>query len=260
MANVELVLGEATFAVASQTLGQTCGLFTAGSPPSRYRVQSRISLGLFRSFLEAVTGSDVQITSENFSGLSHLCEEFGFRSLSTKLSAFRDSPAFKDAADAEARGRISALEERDSQQERRLAALEAKQLQLAADLARVASEVRASAEAAQRQLCGEVERLQSEVSGLQALAAERARDVEAMRQKAKADAAALRAEVGLLAAEVEQLEASSGEVGEVKAKQTEQEQQIADLRADFQNQLQGGFEEVKAKQTEQEKHIAALKA
>jgi uncharacterized coiled-coil protein SlyX len=58
---------------------------------------------------------------------------------------------FKDSADAEARSRISALEEGDSQQERRLEAVEAKLSQLAelpaelarmqADLARVTSEV-----------------------------------------------------------------------------------------------------------------------
>jgi uncharacterized coiled-coil protein SlyX len=152
MTTVELVLGEATLAVASQTLERACGIFAAGSPPSRYRVQSQVPLGLFQLFLEAVKGNDIQITSENVSGLCQLCEEFEFRRLSPKLSAFRDSPSFKDSADAEAR--ISALEERDSQQERRLAALEAKQSQLAqlpaelarvqADLARVTSEVRAA--------------------------------------------------------------------------------------------------------------------
>jgi chromosome segregation ATPase len=112
------------------------------------------------------------------------------------------------------------LEERDSQQERRLAALEAKQSQLAqlsAELARI--------EAAQRQL---------------------SREIEAMRQEANADVAALRSEVGQLkkaadaaerlaekaqkqlAAEVEQLKASSEEV---KAKETEQERAIAALKA-----------------------------
>jgi chromosome segregation ATPase len=109
--------------------------------------------------------------------------------LSSKLSAFRPSPSFKNSADAEARSRISALEEGDLQQERWLAALEAKQSQLAqlpAKLARM-----------QRQLCREVERLQSEISGLQALAAEDVclREVEAMRQETKADVAALRSEI-----------------------------------------------------------------
>jgi uncharacterized coiled-coil protein SlyX len=144
-----LVLGEATLAVASEALKRACGLFAAGDPSS----SDRVPLGLFRSFLEAVKGNDIQITNENVSGLSQLCEEFDFPILSTKLSAFRDSPSFRDSADAEAQSRISALEERDSQQERRLAALEATQSQLAhlpaklarmqADLARVSAEVRA---------------------------------------------------------------------------------------------------------------------
>jgi DNA repair ATPase RecN len=109
------------------------------------------------------------------------------------------------------------LEERDSQQERWLAALEAKLSHVAqlpaelariqADLAHVTSEVqttlpqlRASSEAAQRQLCREVERLHSDISELQALAADHVclRDVEAMRQEARADVAALRSEVDQL--------------------------------------------------------------
>jgi uncharacterized coiled-coil protein SlyX len=60
--------------------------------------------------------------------------------LFSKLLAFRDSPSFKDSADAEARRRISTLEEQNSQQERRLAALGAKQSQVAqlpAELARI---------------------------------------------------------------------------------------------------------------------------
>jgi hypothetical protein len=43
-------------------------------------------------FPEVVKENDIQITNENISGLSQLCVEFGFRSLSLKLSAFRDSP------------------------------------------------------------------------------------------------------------------------------------------------------------------------
>jgi hypothetical protein len=212
MATVTLVLGEATFTADSEAIGRACAMFAAGGSPSRYRVQSQVPVGLFRSFLEAVKGKDIEITSENFSGLSHLCAVFGFWSLSSKLSAFRDSPSFKDSADEEARSRISALEERDSQQERLPAAVEAKLSQVAqlpAELARI--------EAAQRQL---------------------SREVEAMREEAKADVAALRSEVShlkkaadaaerlaqeaqkQLAAEVKQLKASSDEV---KEKETEQE-------------------------------------
>jgi hypothetical protein len=41
--------------------------------------------------MEAIKGNDIQITSKNISGLSQLCYEFGFRSLSSKFPAFRDS-------------------------------------------------------------------------------------------------------------------------------------------------------------------------
>jgi hypothetical protein len=78
-------------------------VFAAGGWPLRYRVQSRIPLDHLRSFLEAVKGKDIQIMNENVSEPSQLCEEFGFLSLSSKLSAFRDSPSFKDWTNAEAR-------------------------------------------------------------------------------------------------------------------------------------------------------------
>jgi hypothetical protein len=104
MAKVTLLLREATFTVASEPLGRARGLFAAGGLPSRSRFQSRVSVSIFRPFLIAVKGNDIQITSENVSGLSQLDEEFGFLSLSMNLSAFRNSPSFKDSADAEARG------------------------------------------------------------------------------------------------------------------------------------------------------------
>jgi hypothetical protein len=66
----------------------------------------------FSGFPEAVKGNDIQVRNEN----KLVFEAFGF-------SRF---PSFRDSADTKARSRISALEERGSQQERRLAALEVK--------------------------------------------------------------------------------------------------------------------------------------
>jgi hypothetical protein len=70
MPKVALVHSEATFTVASEPLGRACGLFAAGGSSSRCRVQSRVPVGHFRLFLEAVRGNDIQITSENVSELS----------------------------------------------------------------------------------------------------------------------------------------------------------------------------------------------
>jgi hypothetical protein len=91
MATVTLVVGEAAFPVSRQSLRQACDLFASGSAPSPYRVQSPIPFSIFSLFLEAVNGRDIQITNEKVSDLSQLCDEFGFRSLFSKLSAFRDS-------------------------------------------------------------------------------------------------------------------------------------------------------------------------
>jgi uncharacterized coiled-coil protein SlyX len=88
-------------------------------------------------------------------------------------------------ADEEARSRISALEERSSEQERWLGRLETAQRRMEANLARMTDQV----QAALPQLAGEVERLR-------ALAPER--EVEVMRQEAAADAPALRSAVDQL--------------------------------------------------------------
>jgi hypothetical protein len=91
MATVALALDERAIRVASLGLKQNCDLFASGAAPSRYCVQSDVTLDLFSLFLEAVSGKDIQITNENVSDLSQLCKEFGFRNLSSKLSDIRDS-------------------------------------------------------------------------------------------------------------------------------------------------------------------------
>jgi hypothetical protein len=82
-----LFLGEATFTAAREPLGGLVACLRLAIAALRYRFQSQIPVDHFRSFLEAVKENDIQITSENVSGLSQLCAEFGFRSLSSKLLA-----------------------------------------------------------------------------------------------------------------------------------------------------------------------------
>jgi hypothetical protein len=118
MANVTLLLGNARRAVAGVHLVTNCTLFRnnlalAASP---YRVNSSVALKVFRLFLEAVECKEIQITKQNVADLSQLCTEFGFESLSRKISAFLDSPDCA-SADAEARARISCLAELVLQQD-----------------------------------------------------------------------------------------------------------------------------------------------
>jgi hypothetical protein len=53
-----------------------------------YRVQSPVSLSIFREFLSALKGNAITITDTNFTELHQLCEEFGFSEIAAKLSKF----------------------------------------------------------------------------------------------------------------------------------------------------------------------------
>jgi hypothetical protein len=57
-------------------------------------------------------GKAVKITDTNFTALVRLCEAFGFSEIATKLSEFRPLIVFKEAEDADARGRIAAREDK----------------------------------------------------------------------------------------------------------------------------------------------------
>jgi hypothetical protein len=93
MSSVTLIRGSATFSVKYRMLVANCDFFAenAAVMTSPYRVRSLASLDVFRQFVEAIEGKAVKVTNQTVSGLSQLCVEFGFRSLSSTLSAFRNS-------------------------------------------------------------------------------------------------------------------------------------------------------------------------
>jgi hypothetical protein len=133
MANVTLLLGNASRAVAGLPLFSNCMLFrnNVALAASPYRVNSSVELEVFQLFLEAVEGKEIQIAKQNVADLLQLCAEFGFEGLSRKISAFLGFPDCA-SADFEARARLLDLEERDLQQDRRIASLEAEVGRLAA--------------------------------------------------------------------------------------------------------------------------------
>jgi hypothetical protein len=55
---------------------------------SPYRVQSPVSVSIFREFVAELEGKGVNITATNLTGLERLCEEFGFDEFEAKLSHF----------------------------------------------------------------------------------------------------------------------------------------------------------------------------
>jgi hypothetical protein len=90
MTSITLLHPEETFKIPALQAITKCRLFqknpTLLLPP--YRVQSPVSLSIFREFLSALTGNSIAITSANFPSLRQLSREFGFSDLSSQLSNF----------------------------------------------------------------------------------------------------------------------------------------------------------------------------
>jgi chromosome segregation ATPase len=128
---------------------------------SPYRLQSSVSLSIFREFISALEGNAINITDTNFTELQRLCDEFSFQELSAKLSEFRSSMDFKEAEDADARGRIAALEETTNQHSHFIAILHNKVTQLSTDFGHLVGDVSALRSASAR-----IQTLSAEVSSL----------------------------------------------------------------------------------------------
>jgi hypothetical protein len=122
MAVVDLVHPDVTHRIAADLLVTKPRRFAANQELTRepHRVQSAVAVVAFRTFVAALEGNAVDITQWNSAELSQLCEEFGFDGLPEQLSLFQLSTALRDA---EARCRISVLEERWQQSERQIAEL-----------------------------------------------------------------------------------------------------------------------------------------
>jgi uncharacterized coiled-coil protein SlyX len=161
MSSVTLLHPEETFTIPSLQAMTKCILFQ-NNPTllvSPYRVQSPVSLSIFRDFISALEGNSIKITDTNFTELHQLCKEFGFTELAAKISEFRPSMDFKEgeSEDSDARGRIAALEEKSNQHSHVIAMLEDKVTQLSTEFGR---------------LVGEVSALRSAAAGIQTLSEE----------------------------------------------------------------------------------------
>jgi hypothetical protein len=113
---IDLVHPRQALKVPSGILMRKCTLFrdNPALATSPYSVRAAVSVRDFRLFVFALEDKNVEVTRTNFHGLSLLCDEFGFVSLSERLCTFRQSTDFPEMAvveDAEARLRLSALEE-----------------------------------------------------------------------------------------------------------------------------------------------------
>jgi hypothetical protein len=106
MSSVALVHPEAMLTVRGLQAKNKFTLFQQNKAllASPYKPPSTVPLTLFRQFGSALEGNAIEITSANFSGLTQLCEEFGFEELRAKLSESPPPPGTA-AEDAEANRR-----------------------------------------------------------------------------------------------------------------------------------------------------------
>jgi hypothetical protein len=105
MTSVTLIHPEDSLTIPVHQAISKCSLFQ-NNPTltiSPYRVQSSVSLSIFREFISALEGKSVKITAMNFGGLNQLCEEFGFTEFSSKLCRF-----FEGSEDSE-KGQMGSL-------------------------------------------------------------------------------------------------------------------------------------------------------
>jgi hypothetical protein len=145
MTSVLLVHPEATLTVPALQAITKCNLFqknpTLAAAP--YRVQSPVTLSIFREFVTELEGNAVNITATNFTELQLLCEEFSFDDFAAKLSEFRSSLGVKESEEPNARGRIAALQEKANEHDHVIAVLQDRVRQLTTNFERLAMEVSA---------------------------------------------------------------------------------------------------------------------
>jgi hypothetical protein len=86
-----LIHPEQTFTIQALQVINKCSSFQNNPAllASPYRIQSSISLSIFREFVSTLEGKSITITNTNLIGLEQLYEEFGFSDLSAKLSNFK---------------------------------------------------------------------------------------------------------------------------------------------------------------------------
>jgi hypothetical protein len=128
MTTFSLVHPSEAIPIAFRRLVTQCDLFEDPSlSAAPYAIRSSVGLPVFKQFVAALEARSVDITRENFEGLSLLCEEFGFRAFAVKLSEFKASRAFRSVEpidDPETGLRVAALEDHARHWDRELAGVQ----------------------------------------------------------------------------------------------------------------------------------------
>jgi hypothetical protein len=88
-----------------------------------YPLKSVVPAHIFDDFISELEGQTIQVTTDNYAGLTLLCQEFGFDDLANRLKDIHESQALT-SEHSDLSDRLSALEELTLEQGRHLAALQ----------------------------------------------------------------------------------------------------------------------------------------
>jgi hypothetical protein len=99
VAEVDLVHPDLTQRISVIPLITKCRQFIANASliGALSRIKSAASVDAFQAFVGTLEGNAAAVTDGNSTGLSRLCQEFGFKGLNAQLSAFQLSPGFVEA-------------------------------------------------------------------------------------------------------------------------------------------------------------------
>jgi hypothetical protein len=95
MGELEFILQGGHFPVKKLPGLQSCDALAHDPQKNQLFVQSNVTADVLRLFISAVHGSAIELTNENIEGLSALCDEFRFGSLSRRLDAFQKTPPYR---------------------------------------------------------------------------------------------------------------------------------------------------------------------
>jgi hypothetical protein len=95
MPEMKFVLREVKFSVERLIAHQACSALAPNPQTEECPVHSTVTADVLQLFVSAINGEAIELTNENIDGLSALCDEFKFNSLSQCVESFKNSPIYR---------------------------------------------------------------------------------------------------------------------------------------------------------------------
>jgi hypothetical protein len=89
MQELELIPQNESFPVSTRAACQVCDALAQDLQMNQWPVQSQVSADVLQLVVSAIKEETIQLTNENIEGLSALCDEFQFGTLSQCMGVFK---------------------------------------------------------------------------------------------------------------------------------------------------------------------------